>query len=89
MYIHNNLRKISHQLHINQKFCNKTMNLSSRTILLPAIALLIGAVVSTTTASNAYAQEDPFDNKIDEDIDVKHTISCDETGNGDNSAHCE
>jgi hypothetical protein len=65
------------------------MNLSSRTILLPAIALLIGAVVSTTTASNAYAQEDPFDNKIDEDIDVKHTNSCDETGNGDNNADCE
>ena len=64
------------------------MNLSSRTILLPAIALLVGAGVSTTTASTAYAQ-DPFDNKIDDDIDVKHTNSCDETGNGDNNAFCE
>lgn len=65
------------------------MNLSPKAILLPAIALLIGAGVSTTTASSAYAQEDPFDNKIDEDIDVKHTNSCDETGNGDNNADCE
>jgi hypothetical protein len=64
------------------------MNLSSRTILLPAIALLVGAVVSTTTASNAYAQ-DPFDNEINRDIDVKHTNSCDESGNGDNTADCE
>jgi hypothetical protein len=65
------------------------MNLSSKAILLPAIALLIGAGVSTATANNAYAQEDPFGNKIDEDIDVKHTNSCDETGNGDNNADCE
>jgi len=50
------------------------MNLSSRTILLPAIALLVGAGVSTTTASTAYAQ-DPFDNKKDEHIDVNHTKS--------------
>jgi hypothetical protein len=64
------------------------MNISSKAILLPAIALLIGAGVSTTTANSAYAQEDPFGNKIDEDIDVKHTNSCDETGNGDNNAEC-
>ena len=49
---------------------------------------MISVVVSTTTASNAYA-EDPFDNKIDQDIDVKHTNSCDETGVGDNNADCE
>jgi len=64
------------------------MNLSSRTILLPSIALLIGAVLSTTSATTAYA-DDPFDNEINRDIDVKHTNSCDESGNGNNNADCE
>ncbi|TLX66928.1 MAG: hypothetical protein E6L03_08000 [Thaumarchaeota archaeon] len=63
------------------------MNLSSKAILLPAIALLIGAVTSTGFASSAYA-DDPEDNKVKQDIDLKHTNSCDERGNGDNSADC-
>ena len=39
------------------------MNLSSRTVLLPSIVLLIGAVCSTA-ATNAFAADDPFKNKV-------------------------
>jgi len=63
----------------------KTINISSKALLLPAIALLIGTVTSTGFASNAYAEED---NEVNRDIDVKHTNSCDEEDAGDNNAFC-
>ncbi len=64
------------------------MNLTSKAILLPAIALLIGAVTSTGFASNAYA-DNPDHNKVKQNIDLKHTNSCDERGDGDNQADCK
>jgi hypothetical protein len=63
------------------------MNISSKAVLIPAIALLIGTVTSTGFASNAYA--DPENNRVDQDTDLKHTNSCDERGDGDNEAFCE
>ena len=63
------------------------MNLSSRTVLLPSIVLLIGAVFSTT-ATNAFAADDPFKNKVEIDTDVDNKNTCDETGEGYNQAVC-
>ena len=63
------------------------MNLSSRTVLLPSIVLLIGAVFSTT-ATNAFAADDPFKNKVEIDTDVDNKNTCDETGEGFNQAVC-
>lgn len=63
------------------------MNISSKAILLPAIALLVGTVTSTGFASNAYA--DPEDNRVDQDTYLKHTNSCDERGDGNNEAFCK
>ncbi len=65
----------------------RTMNLSSRTVLLPSIVLLIGAVFSTT-ATNAFAADDPFKNKVEIDTDVDNKKTCDETGEGFNQAVC-
>lgn len=63
------------------------MNLSSRTVLLPSIVLLIGAVFSTT-ATNAFAADDPFKNKVEIDTDVDNKDTCDESGEGFNQALC-
>ena len=65
----------------------RVMNLSSRTVLLPSIVLLIGAVFSTT-ATNAFAADDPFKNKVEIDTDVDNKNTCDETGEGFNQAVC-
>lgn len=65
----------------------RTMNLSSRTVLLPSIVLLIGAVFSTT-ATSAFAADDPFKNKVEIDTDVDNKNTCDETGEGYNQAVC-
>ena len=65
----------------------RTMNLSSRTVLLPSIILLIGAVFGTT-ATNAFAADDPFKNKVEIDTDVDNKNTCDETGEGFNEAVC-
>ena len=63
------------------------MNLSSRTVLLSPIVLLIGAVFCTT-ATNAFAVDDPFKNKVEIDTDVDNKNTCDETGNGFNQRIC-
>ena len=63
------------------------MNFSSRTVLLPSIVLLIGAVFGTT-ATNAFAADDPFKNKVAIDTDVDNKNTCDETGEGHNQAVC-
>ncbi|HET8847636.1 MAG TPA: hypothetical protein VFM20_02500 [Nitrososphaeraceae archaeon] len=63
------------------------MNLSSRTVLLPSIVLLIGAVLGTT-ATNAFAVDDPFKNKVEIDTDVDNKDTCDESGEGFNQALC-
>jgi hypothetical protein len=63
------------------------MNLSSRTVLLPSIVLLIGAVFSTT-ATSAFAADDPFKNKVEIDTDVDNKNTCDETDEGFNQAVC-
>jgi hypothetical protein len=63
------------------------MNLSSKTVLLPSIVLLIGAVFGTT-ATNAFAADDPFKNKVDIDTDVDNKNTCDESGDGFNDADC-
>jgi hypothetical protein len=63
------------------------MNLSSKTVLLPSIVLLIGAVFGTT-ATNAFAADDPFKNKVDIDTDVDNKNTCDESGDGFNEAVC-
>lgn len=63
------------------------MNFSSRTILLPSIVLLIGAVFGTTT-TNAFAADDPFKNKVAIDTNVDNKNTCDETGEGHNQAVC-
>lgn len=65
----------------------RTMNLSSRTVILPSIVLLIGAVFSTT-ATSAFAADDPFKNKVEIDTDVDNKNTCDETGEGYNQAVC-
>ena len=65
----------------------RTMNLSSRTVLLPSIVLLIGAVFGTT-ATNAFAAGDPFKNKVKIDTDVDNKNTCDETGEGYNQGFC-
>lgn len=64
------------------------MNLSSRTVLLPSIVLLIGAVFGTT-ATNAFAADDPFKNKVAIDTGVDNKNTCDETGEGHNQAFCD
>ena len=63
------------------------MNFSSRTVLLPSIVLLIGAVFGTT-ATNAFAADDPFKNKVAIDTNVDNKNTCDETGEGHNQAVC-
>lgn len=63
------------------------MNFISRTVLLPSIVLLIGAVFGTT-ATNAFAADDPFKNKVAIDTDVDNKNTCDETGEGHNQAVC-
>lgn len=65
----------------------RTMNLSSRTVLLPSIVLLIGAVFRTT-ATSAFAADDPFKNKVEIDTDVDNKNTCDETGEGFNQELC-
>ena len=51
------------------------------------IVLLIGAVF-ITTATNAFAADDPSKNKVETDADVDNKNSCDETGEGFNQAVC-
>jgi len=63
------------------------MNLTSRTVLLPSIVLLIGAVFGTTV-TNAFAADDPFKNKVEIDTDVDNKNTCDETDVGFNQAVC-
>ena len=65
----------------------RTMNFSSRTVLLPSIVLLIGAIFGTT-AMNAFAADDPFKNKVEIDTDVDNKNTCDESGEGFNQAVC-
>ena len=65
----------------------RIMNLSSRTVLLPLIVLLIGTVFGTT-ATNAFAADDPFKNKVEIDTDVDNKNTCDETGDGYNQGVC-
>lgn len=62
------------------------MNLRSKTVLLPSIVLLIGAVFGTT-ATNVFAADDPF-NKVNIDTDVDNKNTCDESGDGFNEAIC-
>src|SRR5688572_13426788 len=66
----------------------RMMNLSSRTVLLPLIVLLIGAVFGTT-ATSVFAADDPFKNKVEIDTDVDNKSTCDETGVGHNQAVCD
>jgi len=63
------------------------MNFSSRTVLLPSIVLLIGTVFGTT-ATSAFAADDPFKNKVEIDTDVDNKNTCDESGEGFNQAVC-
>jgi len=63
------------------------MNLSSKTVLLPSIVLLIGTVFGTT-ATNAFAADDPFKNKVEIDTDNENKNSCDESQAGHNTAEC-
>ncbi|HJU78143.1 MAG TPA: hypothetical protein VJ599_01080 [Nitrososphaeraceae archaeon] len=63
------------------------MNLSSRTVLIPSIVLLIGAVLGTT-ANSALAVDDPFKNKVEIDTDADNKNTCDESGEGFNQALC-
>lgn len=58
----------------------RSMNLTSRTVPLPSIVVLIGAVFGTTT--NVFAAEDPFKNRVEIDTDVDNKNTCDETGDG-------
>lgn len=61
-----------------------TMNLSSRTILIPSIVLLIGSVIGT----NAFA-DDPFKNKVNIDTDTKQKNDCEGEASATNSAVCK
>jgi len=63
------------------------MNLSSKIVLLPSIVLLIGTVFGTI-ATNAFAADDPFKNKVEIDTDDENKNSCDETQEGFNTATC-
>ncbi len=63
------------------------MNLSSKTVLLPSIVLLIGAVFGTT-ATSAFAADDPFKNKVEIDSDVDNKSTCDESGDGFQQSVC-
>lgn len=65
----------------------RTMNLSSRTVLLPSLVLLIGAILGTT-ATSAFAADDPFKNKVEIDTDVDNKNTCDESGEGFNQGLC-
>ena len=63
------------------------MNLSSKTVLLPSIVLLIGAVIGTS-ATNAFADDDPFKNKVEINTDGDNKNTCDESQDGNNNAGC-
>ena len=65
----------------------RSMNLSSRTVLLPSLVLLIGAILGTT-ATSAFAADDPFKNKVEIDTDVDNKNTCDESGEGFNQGLC-
>lgn len=63
------------------------MNLSSKTVVLPSIVLLIGTVLGTT-ATDAFAADDPFKNKVKIDTDMDNKNTCDESNDGTNNAIC-
>jgi len=63
------------------------MNLKSRNTLLPSVVLLIGTVFGTT-ATNAFAEDDPFKNNVQIETDVDNKNTCDETETGVNQALC-
>jgi hypothetical protein len=67
-------------------YCKKTMNLSSKTVLIPSIVLLIGTVFGTS-ATNAFA-DDPFKNRVEIEVG-DNTNSCDEKDDGNNNAFCK
>jgi hypothetical protein len=62
------------------------MNLSSKTVLIPSIALLIGTVFGTG-ATNAFA-DDPFKNKVEIEDDTKQKNDCDVDATGGSSLGC-
>jgi len=62
------------------------MNLSSKTVLLPSIVLLIGAVIGSS-ATNAFA-DDPFKNKVEIDDNAKQKNDCNVDASGSNSEGC-
>jgi hypothetical protein len=74
------------KFNINLMYCKKTMNLSSKTILVPSLVLLIGTVFGTS-ATNAFA-DDPFKNKVNIETDIDNKNSCDESQEGTNNAVC-
>jgi len=67
-------------------YCKKTMNLSSKTVLIPSIVLLIRTVFGTS-ATNAFA-DDPFKNKVEINDDTKQKNECDNENSGLNSVGC-
>lgn len=64
------------------------MNLSSKTVVLPSIVLLIGTILGTT-ATDVFAADDPFKNKVKIDTNVDNKNTCDESDNGENLAICK
>jgi hypothetical protein len=62
------------------------MNLSSKTVLLPSIVLLIGAVFGTSV-TNAFA-DDPFKNKVEIDDNAKQKNDCKVDASGPGSSGC-
>jgi hypothetical protein len=63
------------------------MNLDSKTLLVPSIVLIIGAVIGASAAS-VFA-DDPFKSKVSPDLKEENKNDCNDSGDGNMDGSCQ
>ena len=63
------------------------MNLDSKTLLVPSIVLIIGAVIGASAAS-VFA-DDPFKSKVSTDLKEENKNDCKDSGDGNMDGSCQ